>query len=84
MPRTHCTNGHEMTPDNTFVRSDGRVYCRACVSKAGAPPRDPSQASRRATMQAWRDRNREHVREYHREYHRAARARKKAQHVDVR
>jgi hypothetical protein len=29
--RTHCPQGHEMTPDNTYVRPDnGRNTCRAC------------------------------------------------------
>ncbi len=28
--RTHCVNGHEFTPDNTYVPADGKRYCREC------------------------------------------------------
>jgi len=28
--QTHCKNGHELTPDNTYMRSDGR-RCRQCA-----------------------------------------------------
>lgn len=28
--RTHCDNGHEFTPENTAIRSDGGRRCRAC------------------------------------------------------
>ena len=29
---THCKRGHEFTPENTYVKPDGRRQCRACVS----------------------------------------------------
>lgn len=32
---THCVNGHEYTPENTYLRPDGcsgRRDCRACIS----------------------------------------------------
>ena len=28
--KTHCLRGHEFAPDNTYVDSLGRRYCRAC------------------------------------------------------
>lgn len=28
--RTHCRNGHEFTPENTYVRKDGGKQCRKC------------------------------------------------------
>lgn len=31
--RTHCNNGHEFTPENTAIRSDGGRRCRACRRK---------------------------------------------------
>lgn len=31
--RGMCINGHDMTPENTAVRRDGRKYCRACHRK---------------------------------------------------
>jgi len=27
---THCRKEHEMTPENTYTYSDGRVECRIC------------------------------------------------------
>jgi hypothetical protein len=27
---THCPNGHEYTPENTWLRSNGHRQCRAC------------------------------------------------------
>ena len=32
MPRqTHCRKGHEMTPENTYTRTDGKRRCRTCT-----------------------------------------------------
>jgi hypothetical protein len=28
--KTHCSRGHSYTPENTYVPSDGKRYCRAC------------------------------------------------------
>ena len=28
--RTHCSHGHEYTPENTHIRADGSRRCRAC------------------------------------------------------
>lgn len=28
--KTNCIHGHEFTPDNTGVASDGKRYCRCC------------------------------------------------------
>jgi hypothetical protein len=28
--KTHCDHGHEFTPDNTRIRTDGRRRCRTC------------------------------------------------------
>ncbi len=28
--RTHCKNGHEFTPENTYVRPEGWRECREC------------------------------------------------------
>lgn len=32
MKKTHCVNGHEYTPENTFIRKNGRT-CRECHHK---------------------------------------------------
>ena len=28
---THCKRGHEFTPSNTYLRTDGRRRCRTCM-----------------------------------------------------
>lgn len=30
--QTHCVNGHEYTPENTYIRPNGQRDCRACGS----------------------------------------------------
>lgn len=32
--RTHCTRGHELTPENTYEMADGRRRCRRCQAEA--------------------------------------------------
>lgn len=29
--KTHCVNGHELTPENTWVRKEGWRQCRVCL-----------------------------------------------------
>lgn len=29
--QTHCRNGHERKPENTYVRKDGRKQCKVCA-----------------------------------------------------
>jgi hypothetical protein len=31
MKKTHCKNGHEFTPENTYVAAKGHRVCRACA-----------------------------------------------------
>jgi len=33
-PKSHCVNGHEFTPDNTFINPRGRKECRTCRRNA--------------------------------------------------
>lgn len=33
--KTHCTHGHEFSPENTYIRPDGARACRACVRARG-------------------------------------------------
>ena len=30
---THCRHGHEYTPENTFVRGNGKRQCRKCMER---------------------------------------------------
>lgn len=39
--KTHCAQGHEFTPENTYIRSNGGRFCRTCG---------------RANTKRWRDR----------------------------
>lgn len=32
--RSHCQKGHELTPDNTYVKPNGRRHCRICMTDA--------------------------------------------------
>lgn len=32
--KTHCKNGHEFTPENTYVRPDGARICFICKRAA--------------------------------------------------
>lgn len=29
---THCKHGHEFTPENTYIRPNGRRQCRTCTN----------------------------------------------------
>jgi hypothetical protein len=44
--RTHCRHGHELTPDNTYIRPDGDRDCRECRrlrSSGWRTPRKPKE-----------------------------------------
>ena len=30
--KTHCAHGHEFTPENTYLRTDGSRQCRICIN----------------------------------------------------
>ena len=65
-PRTHCSEGHELTPENTYARKgkDGTwPSCRRC---------------RAETQRKYRQANKEHVREVERAYRPAYRERTRA------
>ena len=36
--RSHCRNGHEYTPANTYTQPDGNIRCRACARIRDARP----------------------------------------------
>lgn len=53
--RTHCKNGHEFTPENTYIRTGGARGCRQCRLRT-------SRAYMRS--EKGRARQREYMREY--------------------
>lgn len=34
--KTHCARGHELTPDNAYIRTNGHRSCKTCHKVAGA------------------------------------------------
>lgn len=38
-PKTHCPQGHELTPENTYVQPRGYRECRTCRAERGAKRR---------------------------------------------
>ena len=40
--KTHCKHGHEFTPDNTFIDSEGSRRCRICRNRIEANRRRAS------------------------------------------
>lgn len=49
--RTHCINGHELTPENTIVRGRSR-RCRTCRAKTVKNSNDRRREKRRAAREA--------------------------------
>lgn len=49
--KTHCKHGHEFTPENTMLRSDGGRKCWACHRRNGR------ETARRAWKKARQERN---------------------------
>jgi hypothetical protein len=47
--KTHCVNGHEYTPENTYIKPTGRRVCRECDRIAGRAYR-ARQAAVRGTQ----------------------------------
>lgn len=46
--RTHCNKGHEFTPENTLIRSDGGRRCRTCWAAGRAESNKRMLAKRKA------------------------------------
>lgn len=42
--KTHCKNGHEFTPENTYIRPKGGRKCRACALDGAAQQRERQAA----------------------------------------
>lgn len=49
--KTHCPQGHEYTPENTFYNGDGHRSCRACRNEGNRRRRAAQRAARRAVRE---------------------------------
>jgi hypothetical protein len=54
-PATHCRNGHEFTPENTYVFKQGRL-CRTCQQKRSKRAYERKKAGQGATVTKLSDR----------------------------
>lgn len=45
-PRTHCSAGHEYTPESTYIRPDGLRDCRQCATVRRRESREPNPRAR--------------------------------------
>jgi hypothetical protein len=43
--KTHCAQGHEYTPENTYLRPSGGRHCRACMAKWDREHRERRRAA---------------------------------------
>lgn len=54
--QTHCKNGHEFTPENTYVCKEGRRHCTTCSLARQRRPADRAKAT--ARRKEWRRKRR--------------------------
>lgn len=50
--KTHCTRGHEFTPDNTFQKSGGGRGCKTCREEVWQPAHNERRRARREAARA--------------------------------
>ena len=43
--KTHCKQGHEYTPENTYISKRGGRFCRACHNRRGRERRQGQKSS---------------------------------------
>jgi len=64
-----CQRGHELKPENTYVRPNGERTCRTCRQASGRAYRQRTLEKRRAYKRAYRQRTLEKRRAYKRAYY---------------
>lgn len=62
--KTHCSRGHEFTPENTYVDPRGKRNCRVCI----AEHREKTYHRQREYDRKYRENNRERRREQDRKW----------------
>ena len=64
-----CQRGHELNPENTYVRPNGRRACRTCKQASGRAYRQLNLEKLRAYKREYRQRNLEKIKAYDRKYY---------------
>lgn len=86
--RTHCPNGHEYTPENTYRSKPGDKRCRACANDRSrlvfASETPEQREARRVRMRAYYAANRSELRERQNAYSARTREHKRAYDVAYR
>ncbi len=64
-----CQRGHELKPENTYVRPNGKRTCRTCKQASERAYRQRNPEKLKASARAYRQRNLEKLRAYDRAYY---------------
>ncbi len=64
-----CQRGHELKPENTYVRPNGRRTCKTCRQASAREYRQRNLAELKAYNRAYRLRNPEKLKAYEHEYY---------------
>jgi len=76
-PRTHCKRGHELTPENTRIASNGGRTCLTCKRAKAREHYEQNREQYIAKAAEWRHANPERARALSRAVQRRYRAKKK-------
>ncbi len=63
-----CQRGHELKPENTYVRPDGRRACKTCKQAYDREYRQLNLEKEKASAREYYQRNSEKLKAYAREY----------------
>ncbi len=64
-----CQRGHELTPENTYVRPNGQRECKTCKQAYEREYRQRNPEKRKTYEREYRQRNSEKIKAYRREYY---------------
>jgi len=72
MEKTHCKQGHELTPENTYVNPSTNAHrCKLCRNAYKRQWYQENKDSIRKSRKAYREANRDNIREYGKAYYEA-------------
>ncbi len=64
-----CKRGHELKPENTYVRPNGKRACKTCRQASDRAYRQRNPEKRRASARAYYQRNLEKLKAYDHAYY---------------